>query len=44
MGKGITSLAAAAVLAGLGLVIYGYTVDMAPAPQSTSQSVILNGG
>jgi hypothetical protein len=44
MGKAITALAAAAVLAGLGLVIYGYSVDMAPAPQPTSQSVVLNGG
>ncbi len=44
MGTAIKALAAAVVLAGLGLVIYGYSVDMAPAPQPTSQSVVLNGG
>jgi hypothetical protein len=44
MGRAIKSLAIAAVLAGLGLVIYGYSVDMTPAPQPTSQNVVLNGG
>lgn len=44
MGRMIKTLATVAVLAGLGLVIYGYSVDMAPAPQPISQSVVLNGG
>lgn len=44
MGRAIKALATAALLAGLGLVIYGYSVDMAPAPQPISQNVVLNGG
>lgn len=44
MGKLIKAVLGLAVFAVVGLVIYGYVVDMTPASKPISQSVVLNGG
>ncbi len=42
MGKAIGAVFGLAVLGAFGLLVYGYSVDMAPAPSPQSQSVVLD--